>query len=137
MDQSHGMRVRDPYGDPGEVACCPLAQWQNKMAHPVPSLLCVPLTTAQWMLVPFLVAQALLAVPDVIGIGASVSKGKLRQSILYVEVSEDSICGQERRAREESSIPRLESQLYGFPAASVALSVKWGLTVGSAEERQG
>lgn len=28
MDQSHDMCVRDPYGDPGEVACCPLAQWQ-------------------------------------------------------------------------------------------------------------
>lgn len=67
MDQSHGMCVRDPYGDPGEVACCPVTAL--KMAHPVPSLLCVPLTAAQWMLVPFLVAQLLLAVPDVIGLG--------------------------------------------------------------------
>lgn len=49
-----------------------------EMSHPVPSLPCVPLTTAHWMLVPFLVAQALLAVQDAIGIGASVLLGKLR-----------------------------------------------------------
>lgn len=44
------------------------------------------------MLVLFLVAEALLAVPNAIGIGASVLKGKLRQSKLHAEVTENT-CG--------------------------------------------
>lgn len=105
MGQSHGMNVKDPCGDPGETTHCPPPQRAAfEMSHPVPSLPCVPLTTTQWMLVSFLVTQELLAVQDAIGIGVSVLKGKLRQSNLHAELSEDTICGQVGRAIDPGSI---------------------------------
>lgn len=83
-----------------------------KMSHPASSLTCVP----QWMLVPFLVAQALLEVPDAIEIRGSVPKGKPRQSNRHVEVSEDTICGEVGRTIHPGlSLSVMVSQLPQLP----------------------
>lgn len=87
-----------------------------KMSHPASSLTCVPPTAAQWMLVPFLVAQALLEVPDAIEIRGSVPKGKPRQSNRHVEVSEDTICGEVGRTIHPGlSLSVMVSQLPQLP----------------------